>query len=97
MFRHVVCLKWVPGTTPAQHDAVIDGLRGLPAQIAEIRSYSVGADAHINADNHDLVVVADFDDIDGYLVYRDHPEHQAVIATCIKPILSARAAVQYPM
>ena len=41
------------------------------------------------------MVVADFDDVDGYLVYRDHPDHQAVIQELIRPILAARAAVQH--
>ena len=49
----------------------------------------------MNEGNYDLVVVADFDDVDGYLVYRDHPDHQAVIAEHIRPILADRAAVQY--
>ncbi|MEV2267854.1 antibiotic biosynthesis monooxygenase family protein [Nonomuraea africana] len=30
-----------------------------------------------------------------YLVDRDHPEHSAVIADHIKPVLSGRAAVQF--
>ena len=40
-------------------------------------------------------MVADFDDADGYRVYRDHPAHVAVIAERIRPILAGRAAVQY--
>ena len=39
--------------------------------------------------------LADFDDVDGYLVYRDHPDHQAVIRERIRPILADRAAVQH--
>ena len=55
----------------------------------------IGSDARVNEGNFDLVVVADFDDVDGYLVYRDHPEHQAVIRERIRPILADRAAVQH--
>jgi hypothetical protein len=40
-------------------------------------------------------VVADFASIDAYLAYRDHPAHQAVLADRIRPILAARAAVQF--
>ncbi len=97
MFRHVVCLQWVPGTPADRHDAVVAALRTLPARIPEIRSYTVGSDAHVNSGNHDVVVVADFDDVAGYIVYRDHPDHQAVIAEHIKPILAARAAVQHEL
>jgi hypothetical protein len=39
--------------------------------------------------------VADFDDVDGYFVYRDHPDHVAVINESIRPILADRAALQH--
>lgn len=94
MFRHVVMLQWQEGTGLDQSRAVVEGLRALPAQIPEILEYTVGEDARVNEGNFDVVVVADFDDVAGYLVYRDHPAHQAVIAERIRPILAGRAAVQ---
>jgi hypothetical protein len=97
MFRHVVLLRWKPDATPEQRSAVERGLAGLPGRIAEIRSYTFGADVHVNEGNFDLVVVADFDDVDGYLVYRDHPDHQTVIRERIAPILADRAAVQHEL
>ena len=95
MFRHVVLMRWTEEATPAAQAAVSAGLAELPDRIPEIRRYVVGADARVNEGNFDLVVVADFDDVDGYLVYRDHPDHQAVIAERIRPILAERAAVQH--
>lgn len=95
MFRHVSMLRWKDGTTPAQVRAVHDGLSALPAAIDTIRHYSFGDDARVDAGNHDLVIVADFDDVDGYRAYRDHPEHRAFIERHILPILDHRAAVQY--
>ena len=95
MFRHVVMMRWKPEATAGEKAAVVDGLRELPGLIREIRSYSIGTDAGINEGNFDLVVVADFDDAAGYVVYRDHPDHQAVIQVRIRPILAERAAVQY--
>jgi hypothetical protein len=97
MFRHVVLLRWVADVTPEQRSAVESGLVALPAAIPEIRNYAVGTDAHVNEGNFDLVVVADFDDVNGYLVYRDHPRHVAVITEHIRPILADRAAVQHEM
>ena len=49
----------------------------------------------VNEGNFDFVVVADFHDLDDYLVYRDHPMHQAVIAERIRDHIAERAAVQY--
>jgi hypothetical protein len=98
MFRHVVLLTWNDTASAAERHAVVDGLNALPAAIPEIRSYKVGVDAGLAAaGNSDLVVVADFDNRDDYVVYRDHPVHQDVIARCIRPILASRAAVQHDL
>ena len=95
MFRHVVLLRWIPEATAEQRAAVESGLATLPSLIPEIRSYVFGADAHVNEGNFDLAIVADFDDFDSYLVYRDQPDHVALIAERIRPILAERAAVQH--
>lgn len=95
MFRHVSMLRWTDGTTEAQRAALRDALRALPGKVGTIRGYSVGDDARIDEGNHDLVIVADFDDVDGYIAYRDHPDHVALIRQHVKPILDHRAAVQY--
>lgn len=91
----MVMLSWVDGTTAEQQQTVLDGLRALPGQIPEIRSYMVGADAGVNEGNHHVVIVADFDSVDDYFVYRDHPVHRALIAEHISPVLGGRAAVQH--
>jgi hypothetical protein len=95
VFRHVVLLRWIAGATAEQRAAVEEGLATLPGLIPEIRTYELGADVHVSEGNFDLAVVADFDDFDSYLVYRDHPDHVAVIAERIRPILADRAAVQH--
>ena len=97
MFRHVVLLRWIPDATAEQRAAVESGLAELQSLIPELRSYVFGADAHVNEGNFDLAVVADFDHFDGYLVYRDHPDHVAVLTERIRPILAERAAVQHEL
>ncbi|GGS96476.1 hypothetical protein GCM10010156_63310 [Planobispora rosea] len=95
MFRHVVLFTWAEDATDEQKAAVAAGLGRLPDAIPEIRAYALGSDAGVNPGNHEFALVADFDSVDDYLVYRDHPVHQAVIAEHVKPILAARAAVQF--
>jgi len=95
MFRHVVLLAWTDEATSEQKAEVAAQLSKLPGVIPEIRQYVIGADAGVNQGNHDFAVVADFDSAEDYVVYRDHPAHQEIIATHIRPILGARAAVQY--
>ncbi len=95
MFRHVVLITLTADATEAQRQALLDGLAGLPHEIAEIRSYVFGFDAGLAEGNASLAVVADFDDVDGYRVYATHPAHVRVIAELIRPIMTARTAVQH--
>lgn len=94
-FRHVVSFRFVDGTTPEQVEAMAAGLRELPGLIPEMGTYLMGPDAGINADSWDFVITADFADEADYLTYRDHPEHQARIASLVKPLLADRVAVQF--
>lgn len=95
MLRHVVLFRWVHGAGDAERLAVSEGLASLPHQIDSLRSYRFGPDAQVNDGNWDFAIVAEFDDLDGYLAYRDDPVHQQLIADVIAPIVEHRAAVQY--
>ena len=96
-FRHLVMFIWTSEATPKQKAAVAERLSTLPEAIPEIKRYELGNDAGINDGNYEFVVVADFADRESYLVYRDHPYHQQIIAETVKPIIAQRAAVQYDL
>ena len=87
--------RWTPEATQEQKQRVAAELRRLPALLPVLRAYQVGADLGLVEGNFEFAVVADFDDLEGYLTYRDNPEHRAVIAEFIQPISAQRAAVQY--
>ena len=95
MLRHTVMFRWKLDTTPEQVAAIEEGLAALPGAIDTVRSFRFGRDAAINEGNFDFVVTADFDDRHGYLVYRDHPAHMAVVVERIRPQIADRAAVQF--
>lgn len=95
MIRHVVLLRWIAESTADQHQAVLDELAALPGAIPEIARYRLGEDLGLAEGNASLSVIADFASVADYEVYRDHPEHQRVIAERIKPILAGRSALQY--
>lgn len=97
MIRHVVVFTWLPGASDAQKQAVTERLAELPSSIPTVRRYSFGADAGINDGNDDFAIVADFDSVDDYVAYRDHPAHQALITECIAPIRASRTAVQFEL
>lgn len=88
-------MQFAPHATDEDVDALMEGLRALPSLVPEIRTYSFGLDAGLVEGNFDLVVVADFDDVDGYLAYAANADHQALLADRIKPFVAGRTAVQY--
>jgi hypothetical protein len=94
-FRHVVMFKWADGLSDDHVDRVRDGLNALPAAIEQIRGYVHGTDVGVSEGNFDYVIVADFDNVNDYRTYRDHPQHVLFIAEMIKDKVANRAAVQY--
>ena len=95
MVRHVVMFRWVPEATQEQKERVASELRRLPSVVPSLRAYRLGPDVGVNQGNFDFAVAGDFDDVDGYLAYRDHPEHRAIVETFIRPIAGERAAIQF--
>ncbi len=87
--------RWTPEATQEQKQRVAAELRRLPALLPVLRAYHVGADLGLFEGNFEFAAVADFDDLEGFRTYRDNPEHRAIIAELIQPIIAQRAAVQY--
>jgi hypothetical protein len=93
--RHVVMFKWEEDLDHTFVDRVREGLNSMPVEIEQIRGYAHGTDIGIAEGNFDYVLVADFDSVDGYRIYRDHPHHVLFIEEVIKGNLANRASVQY--
>lgn len=87
--------RWKPEATDAAKGAAADALTALGQQVPTVREYRFGTDAGLADGNWDFVVVADFDDEAGYLTYRDHPDHRALVADVLQPLIAERAGVQY--
>ena len=87
--------RWTPEATEEQKRRVAAELSRLPALLPVLRAYRMGTDLGVNEGNFEWAAVADFDDLEGYLTYRDNPEHRDIIAEFIRPIVAERAAVQY--
>ncbi len=94
-FRHVVMFQFADHVDDEHVEKVRAGLSALPSQIEQIRSYVHGRDVGISEGNFDYVVVADFDNVNDFIVYRDHPQHQLLIQELIKDHVANRSAVQY--
>jgi lactoylglutathione lyase len=94
MFRHVVLLRFTDTTTARDVRTITEALNALPAHIPELRGYHFGSDAGLVEENAHFAIVADFDSIEDYFVYRDHPEHRRVLAEVIRPHVVERVAAQ---
>jgi len=97
VIRHTVLLTFAPDATDDQVAAIEQALARLPERLPEIRSYTFGRDAGINADQASFAVVADFDTVGAYVEYRDDDEHRRIITELIAPILASRTAVQFEL
>ena len=95
MLRHVVMFRWNETVDAVHVQTVTEQLNALRALVPQIYTYQHGPDAGVNTGNFDYVVVADFANVEDYLVYRDHPDHQAFIANFIAGRVESRSAVQY--
>jgi Stress responsive A/B Barrel Domain len=95
LIRHTVMFTWKADATEVQKKRVPEELSRLPGVVPSIRAYVMGPDIGVNPGNYQFVVTADFDDVDGYLAYRDDPAHQAIIKEHINPIVDKRSAVQF--
>jgi hypothetical protein len=97
MIRHVTLFAWVPEATHEQKQRVADELRALAPLMTGLHAFDVGPDAGIVEGNFDFAVVADFDDAQSYLAYRNHPAHRAVVERVTSPITRERVSVQYEL
>ena len=73
----------------------MEALRGLIGVVPSIRDYQAGVDLAIVPGNATVAATATFDDGVGYLEYRDHPAHRAVIERYIDPVRESRATIQF--
>jgi hypothetical protein len=95
MIRHVVILTWSAAADARQRQAGVEALRRLRQDVGGMSSLVVAEDAGLADGNGDVVLIADFPDVEAYYRYAQDPVHLAVLAEHVRPWLAARSAVQY--
>jgi Stress responsive A/B Barrel Domain len=95
MIRHVALFTWTDGMTEAMEQQFAAELTDFATTQPGLLAYHVGPDLGINEGSFDFAVVADFDDVDSYVAYRDSAGHQDIIQRLSRPNTKSRAAVQY--
>jgi hypothetical protein len=95
MLHHVVTFNLKPDAPADQVDRISEALHALAATLPEMRSLAIGADLGLREGNSSFAIAAQFDDVDGFTVYADHPEHIRVIKELIGPHITERHPVQF--
>ncbi len=95
MLRHIVMFTWVDDVDDSLIDTITEQLDRHVAVLPSVSAYRHGRDVGLQDGNFDYAIVADFATVSDYETYRDHPDHQRVIADHITACVAQRAAVQY--
>ncbi len=95
MIHHVAMFRFKEGTTSEQVDAATAALEALPSQIDVLVGYKCGSDLGLMDGTWDFVVVADVENADDFITYRDHPAHRAVVTNFMAPIIAEGARIQF--
>lgn len=93
MIRHTVVISF-DGAKDSFIADLIAQLRQLPETIPEIASYTVGRDLELQQGPAKVVVIGDFESIDDYRAYSNHPKHVAILDEMIRPNMTGLARAQ---
>jgi hypothetical protein len=97
MIRHVVSwkLNGADAAARAEQAATITAtLSALPAVIPEIVALQVGTNVAYPESNWHVVLIADFESLEGLEAYQVHPDHVAATHV-IKPLVESRSNVDF--
>ena len=92
MFTHIVTFKWRESGADAA--AIAAALNDLALRLDGVSSYRCGPDAGFSPGAYDFAVMGTFTDRDAFVAYRDHPDHQRILAELIRPNVESRTVVQ---
>lgn len=95
MLHHVVTFQLKPDAPADQVERIGEAVYALGATLPEVRSMAVGRDLALREGNASFAIAAQFDDVEGFKVYADHPEHIRIIKELIGPFIESRSPVQF--
>lgn len=95
MLRHVCMFRWEANADDQVRSRFLTGLEELLAADDRVRDHRVGINIGPMTDNFDLVLVVDFDDLDGYLDYEASPAHDEFVRRYASLALGERSAIQH--
>ncbi|MBR0352719.1 MAG: Dabb family protein [Oscillospiraceae bacterium] len=99
MLRHIVTYKFLPeaqGRTKAENLEIARGLAAeMGKSISVLKAFRCGTGCEgQKADNYDIILICDLDDLDALAEYKQHPAHKAFGTHC-HAVSSGRAAIDF--
>ncbi|MCR5809193.1 MAG: Dabb family protein [Clostridiales bacterium] len=98
MFKHIVFWRFKDeacGHTKDENMQIVkDGLMGLIGKVPTLITAEVGIDVLHTPASSDMCLVCTFPDKEGFITYRDHPEHQKVLAY-IGKVMEERKVIDF--
>lgn len=98
MLKHIVMWRFADeacGHTKQENmDIVASGLMSLLGVVPSLRAAQVGQDVLHSEMSYDMCLICDFDDLEGMLAYKVHPEHVKV-ADYIAKVKTERVVIDY--
>ncbi len=79
MLKHIVFMKFNPGTSEDDIKDIEKGLAGLPDRIPGIKRYEFGRDILRSDRSYDFALISEFEDQEAMKQYQVHPYHFAVL------------------
>lgn len=96
MLKHVVFMKFKPGTPAEAIRDLERSLGALPAVIPEIKQYEFGPDVLRSERSYDFALVSAFEDLDALKRYQVHPDH-VVVLNKVRAMCDSILAVDFEM
>ena len=98
MFNHIVLFKLKDFRNDQLKSEIREQIKntllGLKEKIVELEYIEVGNNFELETASFDLSLITRFNTYEGFLVYRDHPEHQKVVGL-VRANTVDRAVVDY--
>lgn len=91
-FTHIVTFRWSDNSV--EGSVIAAALGELASRLDGVHRYLCGPDAGFTPAAYDFAVVGSFADRDSFVAYRDHPDHQRILAELILPNVESRTVVQ---
>ena len=99
MIRHIVTYKFLPEAEGRTKTENLEIAKGLAAKMGEsipvLKAFlcGTGCDGQ-KADNYDIILICDLENLDALAEYKMHPAHKAFGSLC-HAVSSGRAAIDF--